>query len=869
MSGGGRGLFEIITSIEVDMRTKLLGMALAMLFSCGSVAWLPALAQDRPGEGRGGASKKDEAGPPARTGRPESKIRPYDRVITKEAKSSPGLFLVHRIEDKVFFEIPTDELGKEMLWVTQLEQTQAGYSYAGEPVGDRVVRWEQRGDDILLRDVKYEIRADVDDPIKDAVKATSLEAIIAVLPIQAYGKDRRPVVEVTSILTGDLPEFTARRRLRASGIDPRRTFIEKVKAFPTNIEAKVLMTYRPRGGGGITLPGGPTIPTGGGDDQGGVTVMLHHSLIDLPANPMRPRRYDDRVGYFSVSFEDYGSPKQEVEQVRYITRWRLEKKDPKAAVSEPKKPIVFYIGREVPAKYRKWIKKGIEAWQPAFEKAGFKDAILGKEPPTPQEDPDWDAEDARYSSIRWLPSTIENAYGPHIHDPRTGEILEADIRVYHNILKLVRDWYFVQASPNDPKSQALPLSDELMGELLAYVTSHEVGHSLGFRHNMKASSSYTVEQLRDKAFTAKNGVEASIMDYGRFNYVAQPGDGARLIPIIGPYDEFATEWGYREFPDAKTYDQEKKELDKITARQLEDRTLRFGDPSSEDPSQQTEDLGSDAIRATELGLKNIDRVAGYLVKATSKPGENYELLQEVYTQLLGQRSRELGHVVNLVGGFVHTNIWYPEGKKVFDPVPADQQKKAVAFLIEHGLRMPPSLIAPDILDRLEAHGTAERILSAQQSLLRRLINKTRLDRMSELAARVPKDAYTPADLINDLHAGIWSELKAGPIEIDLYRRNLQRAYVDLLAGFLDNPSEDSDLPALARTELTAISEQIKDIFSRPAFRNGTGPVVKAHLTDIRTRADHALDPIPSAPGPQRSPIGLPVRRGGDEAPEQD
>ena len=573
-------------------------------------------------------------------------------------------------------------------------------------------------------------------------------------------------------MTSDLPEFSARGRLRASGVDPRRTFIDKVKAFPTNIEAKVLLTYRLRGpAGALAAPG----PIGGDSDPGGVTVMLHHSLIDLPETPMRPRRYDDRVGFFLVSFEDYGSPKQEVERVSYITRWRLEKKDPKAAVSEPKKPIVFYIGREVPAKLRPWIKKGVEAWQPAFEKAGFKNAILAKEPPSPREDPDWDAEDARYSSIRWLPSTIENAYGPHVHDPRTGEILESDIRMYHNIMRLVRDWYFVQASPNDPKAQMLPLSDDLMGELVAMVTSHEVGHTLGFRHNMKASSTYTVEQLRDPVFTKKYGVEASIMDYGRFNYVAQPGDGARLIPILGPYDDFAVEWGYREFPDAKTYEQEKKELEKITARQLEDPKLRFGDPNPrEDPSQQTEDLGSDPIRATELGLKNIDRVAGYLVKATAKSGENYDLLRTIYQELLNQRNRELGHVANVVGGSVHTNFWYPDGKKVFAPVPVEQQKKAVQFLNEHAFRIPPALIAPDILDRLESHGSAQRILASQRSLLGVILNETRLDRMSELAARTPSSAYSPADLVKDLHAEIWSELKALPNEIDLYRRNLQR-----------------------------------------------------------------------------------------------
>ncbi|MHC5544038.1 zinc-dependent metalloprotease, partial [Singulisphaera rosea] len=332
-----------------------------------------------------------------------------------------------------------------------------------------------------------------------------------------------------------------------------------------------------------------------GGSVGAVTVRLHHSMVKLPESLMHPRRYDDRVGFFTETFEEYGNIKShQVEDVQYITRWRLEKKDSSADVSEPKKPIVFYIGREVPEKWRSWVKKGVEAWQGAFEKAGFKNAILAKDAPTPQEDPDWDAEDARYSSIRWLPAKVENAMGPHVHDPRTGEILESDILMYHNVLKLVRDWYFVQASPNDTRAQGLPLPDDLIGELIAYVVSHEVGHTLGFPHNMKASSSYTVDQLRNPVFTKENGVEASIMDYGRFNYVAQPGDGARLIPIIGPYDRFAVEWGYREFKGAKTYEDEKTELDKIVARQLKDATLRFGDPNpAEDPSQQTEDLGPD------------------------------------------------------------------------------------------------------------------------------------------------------------------------------------------------------------------------------------------------------------------------------------
>lgn len=837
-------------------RSSLLALIAALPWA-GTPVW----GQEEPKPPEKPESKPEESkpsGPPPATPRPKpaDKTKPYDKVVTPEAKTTSGLFLVHRLDDnKVLYEIPTSELGKEMLWVTQIAQTGTGFGQGGAPVGDRVVRWEQRGDDILLRDVNFQIRADVEDPIRDAVKASSVEPIIQVFPIQAFGKDKRPVIDVTSLFTSDVPEFSAKGPLRASGLDSRRTFIEKIKAFPTNIETKVLATYRPRGGGGPAGPFG-----GGGDAEGsGVTAVVHHSMVKLPEQPMKPRRKDDRVGFFDVSFQDYGSPKQEVEEVSYITRWRLEKKDPKAELSEPKQPIVFYIGREIPAKWRPWVKKGVEAWQPAFEKAGFKNAILAKEPPTEREDPDWDPEDARYSSIRWLPSTIENAFGPHVHDPRTGEILEADIRVYHNILKLTRDWYFVQASPNDPRAQQLPLPDDLLGELLAYVITHEVGHSLGFPHNMKASSSYTVEQLRDPEFTKKYGVEASIMDYGRFNYVAQPGDNARLIPIVGPYDEFAVEWGYREFPEAKTYDQEKAELEKIVARQKDDPKLLFGDPNpGEDPSQQTEDLGSDPIAATDLGLKNLDRVAGFLVKAAAKPGENYDLLRNMYQQVLNQRNRELGHVTNVVGGFVRKNLYFPESNRVYQPVPGEQQKKAVAFLLANAFQVPQSLIAPDILNRLEATGAADRILGSQVGVLRNLLNDGRLKRLAEQANREPEGAYRPADLMKDLTDGLLSELKASPVDINLYRRNLQRSYVNLLARAAETPSSDSDLTALARGTLEQLGKEIKGLFDA---NKEISPVARLHLEDLRTRIEHALDPIPSGGGAASEPIVIPTRRG--------
>ena len=654
--------------------------------------------------------------------------------------------------------------------------------------------------------------------------------------MKAYGKDKAAVIDVTELFTVDSPEFSAASAVNGAGADPRKTFIDYVKSFPENIETKVLVTYRKGPGGMRGLPTAPTIPGLGALGGGSVTVLLHHSMVKLPEEKMRPRREDERVGFFSERFEDYGNlSNHQVEHVRYITRWRLEKKDPNAEVSEPKKPIVYFIGREVPDKYRAAIKKGVELWQPAFEKAGFKNAILAKDAPSVRENPDWDAEDARYSTIRWFPSTTENAMGPHVHDPRTGEILESDIIMWHNVLKLARDWYFVQASPNDPKAQKLPLSDELMADLVTYIAAHEVGHTLGLQHNMKASSSFTIAQLRDPKFTAENGTEASIMDYGRFNYVAQPGDGATLIPKIGPYDRFAIEWGYKSFANATTYEQEKVELERILERQLTDKSLLFG--GGGDPSSQTEDLGDDAVAATELGLKNIDRVAGYLVKATSKKGEDYEQLRNMYQQLIAQRNRELMHVTSLVGGTVKTNYFFGDAEKTYDAVPPEKQKRAVAFLITNGLSTPKPLIAPDILQRLEPNGAADRILDSQRVLLQRLINETRVKWLAEQVAANPNGAYSPIDLLTDLRNGIWSVLKAEVPDVDLYQRNLQRAHAEILIGEVNKDRPDSDLPALARGELKALLAEIdmcKDKKVNPASR--------LYLDDIRARIAQALEP---------------------------
>jgi hypothetical protein len=384
----------------------------------------------------------------------------------------------------------------------------------------------------------------------------------------------------------------------------------------------------------------------------------------------------------------------------------------------------------------------------------------------------------------------------------------------------------------------MPLPDDLMGELLAYVVTHEVGHSLGFPHNMKASSTYTVEQLRDPKFTGKYGVEASIMDYGRFNYVAQPGDGARLIPILGPYDYFAVEWGYKQFPTATNYAQEKHLLDVITARQVYDPKLRFGDPNpAVDPTQQTEDLGSDPVRATELGLKNIDRIMGYLVKASCKEGEDYELLQNLYNQTMAQRDRELGHVANLVGGVVMNNLWFGHADKVFTPIASERQRTAVRFLNQNAFQTPTNLLPADVLQRLEPGGAADRLLNGQRRLLNVLLDDNRNKRMAENGPRTEGGPYVSGDLVQDLHAGICGEFDDAAVQIDLYRRNLQRVFVELLSTQANRTDTGSDLPAAARAELRRLLAAVKK-----ATDNAKDAVTRAHLEDLSARIDRALDP---------------------------
>jgi hypothetical protein len=836
--------------------------ALFSLFALCLCLQFVVLAQDPAPETPAGAQQR-----PPGFGTPSQDPQPYEKVITKDAKSKKGIFTVHQVKDKFYYEIPKSELGKEFLWVAQIAKTTVGVGYGGQALGRRVVRWELgENNKVFLRNINYSVVADPKLPIAAAVNAANNDSILMAFNVAAWGKDNESaVIEVGRLFTTDVFEFSARQRLNATSMDATRSFIERISPYPTNIEAEATQTYTraatPAGLGGGQ---GPVQIQQQGMSPGSATVVIHHSMVKLPENPMMPRLFDERVGYFSISNMDYGRDEHRAQQRTYITRWRLEKKDPNAELSEPIKPIVYYIDSATPVKWRPFMAKGIEKWQKAFEAAGFKNAIIAKQAPTKKEDPDFSAEDARYSVIRWLPSTTENASGPHINDPRTGEILESDIQFYHNIMNLQRSWYFLQVGALDKRAQKLPFPDELMGTLLEYVVAHEVGHTLGFQHNMKASSLYPQEKVRDAAWVHKMGHTPTLMDYSRFNYVAQPEDNIAiddLVPGIGPYDEWATAWGYKPIPNAKTPDQERATLNQWANAQDETPWFRFSTDGSagSDPGELTEAVGDqDAIKSSTLGLMNLKRVAKLLVPATTNDkGQPYDDLSELYGRMLGQWTLEMNHVAQIVGGFNSQQKHIGQTGVRFNLIPKAHQSGAVRFLNTNAFATPMWAVDKEILRRIEPVGELNRIRNAQNSILNNLLSSARFARLVEQQALDGDAAYSPAEFLADVRSGVWTELSAPQVTIDAYRRNLQRAYLDIANNKLNAQATpvpqglppgfgalfitSGDERAFYRSELRAISASANAALAKTSDR-----ATRVHLEAVRDQVNKILNPDPAA-----------------------
>ncbi|MGZ4886279.1 MAG: zinc-dependent metalloprotease [Candidatus Aminicenantales bacterium] len=821
---------------------------------------LTAFSQDKPKQ-----AQEAKVAPPAKQETPpakpaEAEPKPYDQVVTAEFKTQTGLFKVHTNKGKVLFEIPKTELGKDLLLVVQVKKSPTEVSYPGQSVVDMVVRWEQRENRVLLRAVDFSNIADPNDPISAAVTAMETPTIMMAFAVEAFAADGAPVIDATKLFTSDVNEIPVKKTVGGMGIDASRTFLDKVRAFPVNLNVEATQTFNPKP---PQLP--PGLPPQYADylpPTPSPTAVVHYSFVKLPEKPMMGRLEDERVGYFTHSHTNYSRTVHEVKPTDFIARWRLEKKNPAAAKSEPVKPIIFYVDPATPKKWVPYIMKGIEAWQPAFEAAGFIKGIVAKEAPTPEQDPDWSADDARYSVIRWVPSTVANAMGPHVSDPRSGEILEADVEVYHNVQQLARDWYWVQAGPLDPRCKVLPFPDELMGKILLYIVTHEVGHSLGLPHNFKASATYPIEKIRDKAWVNKNSHVPTLMDYARFNYVAQPEDGIDpddLIPKIGPYDVFCIKWCYMPIAGAKTPEDEKPALSEMCKVQETTPWLRFSTAGAfgTDPGEETEAVGDiDAVTATELGIRNLKRDMNMLTGAVLKPGENYDELTHMYQAIWDQLRLESGHVANIVGGYdSEPKVGLAAGIR-FQPLSKARQQAAVKFLNENLFQTPAWLEPADILRKIEPSSGQARLASLQQGVLNNLLRQNRISRLQDHQAILGDQAYTVVELLADLRSGIFTELSAKQVAVDPYRRNLQRAYVEILCNRLAPPAPAAQAAA-ATPGASGPAFQIRNDDSRAAIRAelsdlrnvlagksdlAADAMTKAHLNDLHELIGFALDP---------------------------
>ena len=712
---------------------------------------------------------------------------PYHKVIKEGGSMREGMFTVRHIKDDWYLEVPDELLGRMLLCVTRFTSVPQGFKmFSGEEVNRSAVYLEQYGDKALfLREYVQSQYAKPDDRIAISLKQSTMDPIVHKFEVIGRNPETKAqLINVTKWLKSDnkVTSFsgTDRTTLGIGGLQADLSFIDTIKTYPINVEIQTLRTYA------MTSGKAPASKTGA------ATLALNTSIVLLPEEPMQPRYFDERVGYFNNKITEFSDDQQTTNHEAIVMRYRLEPKDPAAykagKLVEPKKEIVYYIDPATPKKWVKYLIAGINDWNKAFEAAGFKNAIVGKE--WPKNDTTMSVDDARFSMIRYLPSETENAYGPRIVDPRSGEIIEAHVCWYHNVMNLVKKWYMTQCGPLDKRAQKMDFDDELMGQLIRFVSSHEVGHSLGLRHNMIASQATPVEKLRDKAWVEAHGHTASIMDYARFNYVAQPEDkiGEKgLFPRINDYDCWAIKWGYQWRPEFKDVNAEKKALRAEVSKALaQNRRLWWSDDEGkgQDPRSQTEDLGDNQMKANEYGIKNLKRVMEHIEAWTAQPDGEYEHLDEIHRAVRAQYQRYVNHVQRFIHGRYANNA---PGQKPYEPVPASLQREAIQWLGRHVLEAPLWLYPESVTSKLGTNYTDE-LSSRQQTLIAMLLSLNGISILHTNSVRWP-DAYKVEDYLNDVFALVWENTSTASTMNENLRRQQQRAYVDFL-GLALNPTQE-------------------------------------------------------------------------------
>jgi hypothetical protein len=808
--------------------------------------------------------------------RPTTGPKPFKEIITDKAKVQKGMFTVYEQEGKYFFEIPYKMMGRDILTVTRISKSGAGFrsggsGYAGDDVNQNVIQFAKGPNNkVFLKSISIlERSVDSTGGMYWNVENSNLQPIAASFDIKAFSKDSISgvVIEVTDYVSGDNDilffDARAKRSYGLGGIQSDRSYIEGIKSYSGNIEIRTVKTYtRTQSGGGI--PGIPTGPAAAGGGQP-ATIEINSSLVLLPEQPMQPRYFDDRVGYFtSQAITDFDRNPQGVETVRFIKRFKLEPKPEdmekykRGELVEPIKPIVYYIDPTTPKKWVPYLIMGVNDWAVAFEAAGFKNAIVAKEAPTKAQDSTWSLEDASHNAIVYKPSNIANASGPSIIDPRSGEIMETHINWYHNVMSLLRNWYMVQTAAVDPASRKMVYDDELMGQLIRFVSSHEVGHTLGLRHNFGSSSTVPVEKLRDKAWVEANGHTPSIMDYARFNYVAQPEDNISqkgLFPRIGDYDKWAIEWGYRLFPEYNSPDAEIAKINQWTIDKLKNQRLWWGDGESnrDDPRSQTEDLSDNSMKASSYGIKNLQRLITNLPDYTKMPNKDFEGLREMYNQVSGQFGRYIGHVSNNIGGIYRTPKRQEQGGPVYEMTPKTKQKEAMVWLQDNVFKTPTWIIQKNI-NALTGADPAATIAGLQNRALGTLTSANTINKILRSEVEMGSNAYTLTEMMTDLRRSIFSELdKKAPV--DIYRRQLQKAFaeriislvtpatpvsasIQLPPGFsIPSVSNTSDAISVAKAQLRLLQSSIN-----AAIPTTTDVATKNHLLDLQDRIKNALNP---------------------------